>query len=358
MSYTLALAPSAPAWRAGQRLLLTIDGETVADVEYRPSADAIRPVVAPIDPLAAIYAAGRRCDSCGFAHALALCQAVEALAERTPPARAAWLRVIAAELERTAAHLDALSAIFDALGMAADAAQLAELSAESRAALVQLAGPAPAELLLPGGVSRDLDDETHGKLRQDLIRLSRRLFQLVDRTIDQRPLLARTVEVGALSHEAAEQFGLRGPLARAAGIGADVRVDTPYAAYAELAPALITQEGGDVYARLVLLLLEALESLKLVDRALQELPDGPWQGVEMVELRRGEATGEVEAPRGGLIYRVGSDGRRLTSVLAVAAPQLDRLLARALLGRALLDDAALIALSTAPCDGCASSGEI
>jgi len=354
VSYTLALSPAAPAWRAGQRLLLQVDGETVADVDYRPAGDQLRPVVAPIDPLPAIYAAGRRCDSCGFAHALALCQTIEQLAGLAPPPRAAVLRLAAAELERAAAHLDALAALLDALGLAAGAARLAEVAGEARAALTGLAGPAPAELLLPGGLAHNLAEATHADLRQQVARLSRRLFQLADRTIDQRPLLARTVEVGALSRDAALQFGLRGPIARAAGLSADVRVDAPYAAYAELAPAVITQEGGDAYARLVVLLLEALESVKLVERALRDLPEGAWEGVAAPQLARGEARAEVEAPRGGLIYQVGSDGRRLTAVLAVPAPQLDRLLARALIGRARLDDAALIALSTAPCDGCGS----
>lgn len=354
LSYTLALTPAAPAWRGGQRLLLKIDGEVVADVDYRPTIDVSRPVVPPIAPLQAIRAAGRRCDSCGFAHALALCLAVEALAGLAPGERAGRLRVAAAELERVAAHLDALGALFDALGLTLDAAALGELAGEARGLLADLAGRQPADLLLPGGLSRDLDEPGQAALRQGLARLNRRLYQLADHTIDRRTLLARTVEVGAIGREAAGQFGLRGPLARAAGIGADLRADAPYAAYAELQPAVVTQEGGDVYARLVVLLLEALESLKLVDRALVELPAGEWRGTDAPELRLGEAQAEVEAPRGGLIYRAGSDGRRLTAVLAVPAPQLDRLLARALLGRARLDDAALIALSTAPCDGCAT----
>jgi Ni,Fe-hydrogenase III large subunit len=354
LSYTLALAPTAPAWRGGQRLLLKIDGEVVADVDYRPTIDVSRPVVPPIEALPAIRAAGKRCDSCGFAHALALCMAVESLAGLAPGERAGRLRVAAAELERVAAHLDALGALFDALGLTADAAGLAGLGGEARALLAALAGPAPAEMLLPGGLSRDLGDDAQSALRQGLARLNRRLYQLADHMIDGRLLLARTVEVGAIGRDAALQFGLRGPLARAAGIAADLRLDAPYAAYAELPPAAVTQEGGDVYARLVVLLLEALESVKLVDRALVDLPAGDWRGSDAPELRPGEGQGEVEAPRGGLIYRVGSDGRRLTSVLAVPAPQIDRLLARALLGRARLDDAALITLSTAPCDGCAT----
>jgi Ni,Fe-hydrogenase III large subunit len=167
-----------------------------------------------------------------------------------------------------------------------------------------------------------------------------------------RPLLARTVDVGVISQSAAAQFGLAGPLARAAGLGADLRRDAPYAAYGELQPDVAPQEGGDVYARLLVLLLESLESLKLVERAARELPEGPWRGELPEALPAGAATAAVEAPRGPLRYSVESDGRRIVAVTAQVAPQLDRLLARTALAQAALDDAALIIVSTDPCDSC------
>ncbi|MFN8569048.1 MAG: hypothetical protein U0Z44_16370 [Kouleothrix sp.] len=77
-----------------------------------------------------------------------------------------------------------------------------------------------------------------------------------------------------LPRAAAEQFGVRGPLARASGVARDARADQPYADYARLEFKPITQEGGDVYARLILLLLEAYESVKLVEQALANLPAG------------------------------------------------------------------------------------
>lgn len=353
MSYTLALEPSTAAWGGQHRLVLKVDGDTIADVDYRPAEPAAPTQPERMDVARVLREAGGRCAICAYAHRLACCLALEQLAGVEPPARAAYLRSAGAELERAASHLGALTALFAALGMAPVAAALAEQQSQTHALLAQIAGKGgPREHCVPGGVDHNLDPATVSAVRQAVLRLSRQLFQFADRTIDRRLILARTIEVGVLSRGAAEQFRLSGPLARSTGIAADVRSDQPYAAYAALRPEVITQEGGDVYARMVLLALEALESLKLVDRALADLPAGPWVARMPDPLPAGTGAGLVEAPRGALRYTVESDGRRLTELRVEAAPQLDRLLARTLITRAHLDNAVLIALSTDPCSGC------
>lgn len=352
MRYTLAITPNAPAWFSPHRLLLTVEGEVVADVEYRPEAGgaALLQRLNSQPPGAAVHLLGRTCPTCGVAHALALCLAIEALAAVEPPPRAAAARLVAAELERAASHLAALQACFNALGLTPTAAALGDLHRDVRAACVAATADVPALILAPGGLAADLTDPSH--LHAQVVLLRRRLFQLADRLIDRRRLVMRTVEVGALTAAAAAQFGLRGPLGRSAGLRDDVRIERPYAAYATFAPDLVVQEGGDVYARLVVMLLEALEALKLVDLALAELPDGPWAVAVAPELPPGEAIGSVEAPRGAFHCRVVADGRRLAITALEPAPQLGRLLARTLLAQAELDDTALIALSTDPCSGC------
>jgi Ni,Fe-hydrogenase III large subunit len=265
---------------------------------------------------------------------------------------------VAAELERAASHLGTLAALFETMGLAATAAPLADLGASVGAGLAGLAGgPEAGPLIVPGGVQRSPADERRIELRQLLTSASRRLYQIADQTIAQRLILARTVDVGVLSGAAAAQFRLRGPLARASGLKDDVRLDAPYGAYSDLAPQLITQESGDIYGRLVLLLLEALEGLKLADRALDELPDSPLMAQMPSSPRAGEGEATVEAPRGALRYRIESDGKRISSYRAEPAPQLDRLLARTILSQAAPDDAVLIALSTDPCSTCQRAGD-
>lgn len=354
VAYTLALRPSAPALARPQRVLLKVEGEQIVDVEYRPDLGDGSPFarVGRMGFEQIMDTAASACPSCGTAHALALCQAVEALASIEVPRRAAALRLVAAELERAASHLTAVGAIFGALDLESTAAAFAAEGRAARVALAELAGEPAGAWLVPGGVARELTDEARAAAARAIAEARERLFALADRSIAQRSLLARTVEVGVISAGAAEQFALAGPLARAAGLRGDLRHDAPYAAYDVWRPELVTQEGGDVYARLMVYLLEALEGLKLAGQAVGELPAGPTRSPLPAALPAGEAVGAAEAPRGPVRYRVEGDGRRLSAVSCTPAPQLDRLLARATLINAALDDAALIVVSTDPCDTC------
>jgi Ni,Fe-hydrogenase III large subunit len=234
---------------------------------------------------------------------------------------------------------------------ARELAALRELALEGQQTLSG-ARVAP-DLCVPGGLRRDLSAHGREELLVMLPKLNRALYRFVDGMIDHRALLARTIEIGALPRAAAEQFGVRGPLARASGIPRDVRADHPYAAYAQLEFRPITQEGGDVYARLLLLLLEAYESVKLAEQALEQLPDGAAQQSLPETLKSGQGSAATEGPRGMIRYVVESDGRRITSVRIDAPRQLDRLLARTLLAGALIDNAVAIVASTDHCTACA-----
>ncbi|MEI6179858.1 MAG: hypothetical protein WCP31_03830 [Chloroflexales bacterium] len=354
MAYTLALRPNAPALTRPQRMLLKIEGEQIVALEYRPD-------VGPGSPFAQaarmgfeqlVTAATLTCPTCGTAHALALCQAVETLAAITVPPRAAVLRVIAAELERATSHLAAVATIFAALALPTIAEAFTNESATTRKALSDLQGGTRGAWLVPGGVAGDLSDEPQALIVQIIAASLDNLFTLADKSLAQRYLLARTVEVGVITASAATQFNLGGPMARAAGLKADMRLDAPYAAYAAFPPKLVTQEGGDVYARLTQLVLEALESLKLAERAIRELPAGLIRGALPATLPTGSSEGAAEAPRGPLHYKVETDGGRLGAVYCRPAPQLDRLLAQTALIQATVDNAALIFVSTDPCDTC------
>lgn len=353
MSYTLAIGPSAPYWPGPQRLVLTVAGETVRDVVYRPNEDErdYSSRLQRLEPEQVLDLMTRRRGGSMFAHALAFCQALEALLDTPPPQRAAYLRCAVAEIERLASHLSALHAVFSLLGQQRRTDVLHALRGQAHRALRLLTEPAElSTLCMPGGMRHNLDDERWSELLTLLNEMHRHLFELIDQTIDDPRLLARTVDVGTVARGAAEQFMLRGPLARAAGLEVDTRLDEPYAAYPRLNVRRIVQEGGDVHARLVLLLLEAFESIKLADQALQEMPAGSHTSADAfpTAVPAGEARAAVESPRGLLRYRLAGDGYRLTDLAVDAPQQIDRLLARTLFVGAVLDNVVLIALSTGP----------
>ena len=356
MSYSLALGPFHPAWRGPQRFVLRLSGERIADVEYhdgfneRGCAERLPRLGLP----QALQLVTRICGACSFAHGLAFCQALEQLCGIAVVDRAAMLRCVAAELERIGSHLDAAATVLQVLGMERRAGDLAALHEMALDGQQTLSGARVApDLCLPGGLRRDLSAHGREELLVMLPKLNRALYRFVDGIIDHRALLARTIEIGALPRPAAEQFGVRGPLARASGIRRDARADHPYAGYATLDFKPITQEGGDLYARLLLLLLEAYESVKLVEQALDQLPDDEAHGVLPAELRPGQGSGIAEGPRGMVRYQIESDGRRIINARIDAPRALDRLLARTLLSAALIDNAVAIIASTDHCTACA-----
>jgi Ni,Fe-hydrogenase III large subunit len=356
VSYTLALGPTHPAWRGPQRFALTLDGERVTEIEYtseqRPGGLVER--LPRLEIPEALHRVARACDTCSVAHSLAFCMALEALAGLEVPPRAAALRCCAAELERLVSHLRSAARVLWSLGMEHQSHVLAGLAGGAARELQALAGRAEvADLLLPGGLAREPSKADRDELLLALPKLNRALYREIDRLIDHHALLARTVEVGVLPRAAAEQFGVRGPLARASGITRDARVDLPYALYGQLAVRAITQEGGDVYARLMVLLLEGYESVKLAELLLRDLPDGKWQGRIPLELGPGPASGLVEAPYGPLRYTLEGDGARLRRAAVDAPRQLDRLMVRTLLSGALIDNSVAIIASAGHCPACA-----
>jgi ech hydrogenase subunit E len=356
VTYTLALGPFHPAWRGPQRFILRVSGEEIADVEYQSGMNerGCAERLTRLDLPEALQLVTRICGTCSVAHALAFCLALEQLAGLTVSERASVLRVAAAEIERIASHLRAAAGILRALGMDERGTALEGLRERATRQLEALTGARVApDFVAPGGVRRDVASRTRDDLLAELPGFNRDLYRIIDRLIDNRALLARTIEVGALPRGAAEQFGVRGPLARASGIARDTRADHPYAAYHHLTIRPIVQEGGDLYARLVVLLLEAYESVKLIELGLREMPQGAWQGEVPQSLAAGQATGIAEGPRGTIRYTLESDGYRLTRARIDTPRQLDRLLARTLLAGALPDNTVAIIASVDSCVACA-----
>lgn len=350
------LGPFHPFWRGPQRFVLNVDGEHVTDVQYMDGYNerGCAERLTRLDLPQALHLVTRICGVCSFAHSLAFCQALEQLCDIRVPERAAYLRVVTAEFERVASHLHAGALLLAALGMEQHARALTHIREVAlHAQKLFSGGRVIPDMCLPGGIKRDVTPQRVEELLIVLLKLNRMLYQLTDELVEHRVLLGRTVGVGTLPRAAAEQFGVRGTLGRASGVAHDARLDHPYAAYDRLNVRITTQEGGDVYARLMLLLLESLEAIRLAEQALQELPDGAWQGAFPDELRVGQGSGVVEAPRGLLRYTLESDGQKLTQARIDTPRQIDRLLARTFLSGALVDNVVPIVVSCDVCTACA-----
>ncbi|MGB0122048.1 MAG: NADH-quinone oxidoreductase subunit D, partial [Silvibacterium sp.] len=125
-------------------------------------------------------------------------------------------------------------------------------------------------------------------------------------------LMGRTQGVGVLSRELAVNAGVTGPMLRATGVNYDLRKVDGYGIYERFPFRVPLGEHGDVYDRYMMRVLEMRESLKILDRAVREIPPGaiidPKARLRGLRPKAGEAYGRIESPKGELGFFLISDG--------------------------------------------------
>jgi len=355
VSYSLTLGPFHPAWRGPQRFIMDLEGETITNIDYhsgmneRGCADRISKI-----PLSQAFTLVPRIwGTCGHAHMMAFCQAIETLTNTPVPMRAQLIRMIVVELERMGMNLAGAANLCSVIGVEHHAKALRTMQQSSNTLLLELITSRSApNIIMPGGLAYNPPGHAFALIHTGIAQLIKQLYTLIDVIIDNRNLLARTIEIGTLANNAAAQLEVGGIIARASGVTRDLRFDMPYAAYHRLDVNRVVQAGGDVYARLIVMLLESHESAKMVEQSHRLLKTGPCEG-DMPLLTAGIASGSVEAPRGLLTYIISSDGVRITQCEIHMQRQLDRLLSRSLLLDVQLDDLLPIIASTDTCTACA-----
>jgi ech hydrogenase subunit E len=276
MRYRISLGPFHPGWPGALRLDLEVESSVVQAVE----SALIRPEgLRPEDWAGLVVEEGlvgveRLCAAYAWSFTLAYCQSLEKLLDLQVPPRARFLRLALAELERPIHHLWVASKILHLADHPAAATVLLDLREEFLYTRQRLTDQRIfCELNVVGGLRRDiLDLSPVDRLIQYV---KGPLYRLTHRLLSDRNLASVVVGAGLLTTARAEEEGLGGPLARASAVARDLRQDQPYAAYEELDVQVVTQTGGDTFARWVVLLLEVFESLRLLESAVQNLPAGP-----------------------------------------------------------------------------------
>lgn len=247
----------------------------------------------------------RICIGCAASHQAAWSLAVEQITAWDLPPRARHLRTVLLECERLWNHINDVAAIPAGTGLTVAAMEGAAL--KERMLRAQAAAFGDRYLrgtIRPGGTAIDLAPDDAAALRQHLAGIRAALGRLGRRLLRHPGFMDRLRGAGVLPQRIAADLGAVGPAARASGVAADLRTERPHLAYAELAPALVREEAGDVAARLLVRLREAEVSFELVDRLLRALPAGPCRS----EPPAGAATagglgvGAVESPRGANVH--------------------------------------------------------
>jgi len=285
----------------------SVEGETIINLESRMYFvhKGIEKLFESATISQALTLAERISGDSSVGHALAFCQAVEALAGMAIPPRAAYLRVVLLELERLYNHIADMGAVCTDTGFAVANAQALRL----REDLLRLNARLVGHRLLrgavrPGGMAREFTAEQIADARDSIDRIVADFDRIVEIATHNGLVLDRLHGTGRLSKRIAREMQVVGFAARASGIDADARRDHPFAAYAALPPRVIVRDEGDVWARLMVRVDEAREAARLILTALEALPGGSI-AAPLNPLPDGEgAFGLVEGWRGPIWHWV------------------------------------------------------
>jgi Ni,Fe-hydrogenase III large subunit/Ni,Fe-hydrogenase III component G len=199
-------------------------------------------------------------------HALAFCQAVEAVAGCEVPALARMLRVLAVELERFTMHLHDISNICG-MGtgftvMAANGFRIVERLRRLSAGV--FGNRFFRGLIVPGGVTGPMTASHLADVEATVREAWSELSSLVRLALDSDTLRDRLETTGVLTRQAAWAYGAKGVAARASGVDRDSRRDHPHAGYGQLPVTVRTRAEGDVFARVMLRVDEMADAAELI----------------------------------------------------------------------------------------------
>jgi NADH-quinone oxidoreductase subunit D len=276
---TINFGPHHPATHGVLRLLVALQGEVVRDVKpvigyvhtgiEKTAEDKsywkVIPVVERMDYLAYYF------------NAMAFCGAVEALIEVDVPKRAQYLRVIHLELNRIASHLIWLGTSALDLG----AVSIFLYCLRERELILDLFEMSSGQRMHTryfqvGGVIEDIPTGFASKLREFLKVMPGRADEYGAILNSNEIVLKRLRGTCPLDADTLLSLGVTGPLLRAAGNPWDLRKAMPYSSYDEFEFKLPIGTVGDNYDRFAVRLAEIYESVKIIEQALEGLPEGPF----------------------------------------------------------------------------------
>ncbi|MHB8095619.1 MAG: hydrogenase large subunit [Candidatus Aminicenantales bacterium] len=357
MKVTIPIGPQHPALKEPISLRMTVDGEVITDADLRLGYNhrGLEKLAEEKNWTQNIYLTERICGICSHSHATCYVQGVEKLMEIEPPKRGLYIRILISELERVHSHLLWLGvagheAGFDTFFMYTwrDREVVMDL-------LEMLSGNRVHYAINAiGGVRRDVDEGQRAKVLDSLGLLRERTQFYLNIGANEPSFVARLSKVGYLSKEDALDLCAVGPTARASGIAQDVRKDDPYAVYGETPFDVCTADSCDVLGRTVVRVKELMESYRIIEYLMKNLPAGPIAVKAPRKAKPGEVVSRYEAPRGENLHYIKSNGTDKPERLKVRAPTLANYAATIkMLKNGFIADIPLIFAAIDPCICCA-----
>jgi NADH-quinone oxidoreductase subunit D len=240
--------------------------------------------------------------------------AVEKLAGIAVPERAEYLRVIVAELTRFQNHAGLIGFLLQDMGASGTPLMYAFREREKILDLFESLSGARmmCNYMRFGGLRVDATKEWLDEVSALVARLPQFVDEFENLLRANEILLARTQGTGILPRELAINTGVTGPMLRASGVNYDLRKVDRYGIYDRFSFKVPMGEHGDVYDRYMMRVLEMRETVKILEQALKDVPEGPVMDPKTrlrgLRPKVGEAYGRIESPKGELGFFLISDG--------------------------------------------------
>ena len=276
---TLNLGPTHPATHGIFQNILTMDGEQIVAAEQ--TVGYIHRAFEKISERRPFYQITTLTDRMNYCSSpinnFGWMMTVEKLLGVEVPKRAQYIRVIMMELARISDHLICNGILGVDTGAFTGFLYLFEERENIYEIYEEMCGARlTTNMGRIGGMERDLSKEAQRKLRaflDNFPKVMREFEQLFNRN---RIFMDRTVNVGGISAERAMSYGFTGPNLRAAGLDYDVRVMNPYSSYEDFEFDIPIGQNGDTYDRFIVRNEEIWQSLRIIEQALKNLPEGPY----------------------------------------------------------------------------------
>ncbi len=326
----LNMGPQHPSTHGVLRLELVIEGEIIKDViphigylhrcfEKHCEVMTYPQIIPYTDRMDYLASMG---NEFGYVVAMERLMGIEV------PERVEYIRVIMAELQRIASHLVALGTYGADLG-AFTPFLFCFRDRERILTLFEIT--CGARLLYNymwiGGVSHDLHPDFIRLTKEFIKDFRPNLKELNDLLTFNQIFIDRTANVGILPADTAINYGITGPNLRASGVKWDLRINDPYSIYDRFDFEIPIGNGkygtvGDCWDRYYMRMLEMEESLKIVEQAIDQIPDGDVSSAipKRVKPPAGQIYSRVENARGELGYFIISDGSVNPTRVKVRAP--------------------------------------
>ena len=276
-NFTINFGPQHPAAHGVLRLLLELDGETIAKatphiglvhrgteklIEYKNYLQAL-PYFDRLDYVSMM----------SQEHSYVL--AIENLIHCKVPKRAQYIRVLFLEITRILNHLLAVGC--HAMDVGAMTPML--WAFEEREKLMEFyervsGARMHAAYFRPGGVQSDLPAGMLADVYVFVNQFTNKLLEIEEMLNENRIWKQRLVDVGVVTAKDALELGFSGVMLRGSGICWDLRKSHPYEVYDELTFDVPVGRSGDCYDRYLIRINEMKQSLAIILECLVLMPYG------------------------------------------------------------------------------------